>query len=178
MNELDSQAVEECRAGRIEAFDMLIRRNQDAVFNLAWRMTGNWHEAADITQETFIQAFRKLHLYRAEYAFKSWVMSIGANLTKNRFRSFSRRKRIEEKAAEWQSIGMAHSPDRHDEDLEAALKQLPAILREALIMKHMEAMSYETIAEILGIGISAAKMRVARGRDELVRLLELNQAKS
>jgi DNA-directed RNA polymerase specialized sigma24 family protein len=45
-------------------------------------------------------------------------------------------------------------------------------------MKHMEAMSYETIAEILGIGISAAKMRVARGRDELVRLLELNQAKS
>jgi RNA polymerase sigma-70 factor (ECF subfamily) len=178
MNELDSQAVEECRAGRTEAFDALIRRNQDAVFNLAWRMTGNWHEAADITQETFIQAYRKLHLYRAEFAFKNWVMSIGANLTKNRFRSFSRRKRVEEKAAEWQAIGKEPSPDSHDEELDAALKQLPALLREALIMKHMEALSYEKIAETLGIGVSAAKMRVARGRDELVRLLELNQAKS
>jgi RNA polymerase sigma-70 factor (ECF subfamily) len=178
MNDPELNAVEECRAGRTDAFGELIRMNQDAVFNLAWRMTGNWHEAADITQETFIQAFRKLHLYRAEYAFKNWVMSIGANLTKNRFRSFSRRKRTEETAAEWQDIERAPAPESRDEELEAALKQLPVILRECLVLKHMDGMSYDDIASTLGIGVSAAKMRVARGRDELVRLLESNQAKT
>ncbi len=178
MSDPEFNAVEECRAGRTDAFEDLIRRNQDAVFNLAWRMTGNWHEAGDITQETFIQAFRKLHLYRAEYAFKNWVMSIGANLAKNRFRSFSRRKRTEEKAVEWQDIEKTPMPDSRDEELAAALKQLPGILREALVLKHMDGMSYEDVAASLGVGVSAAKMRVARGRDELVRLLESSQAKT
>jgi RNA polymerase sigma-70 factor (ECF subfamily) len=175
MSDTDLKAVEACRAGSVDAFGELVRSNQDAVFNLAWRMTGNWHEAADITQETFIQAFRKLHQYRAEYAFKNWVMSIGANLTKNRFRSFSRRKRTEEMAAEWQDIESTPPPESRDEELDAALKQLPGILREALVLKHMEGMSYEDVAVSLGIGVSAAKMRVARGRDELVRLLESKQ---
>ena len=102
MNAGDAEIVEQCRAGDTDAFAELVRRNQDAVFNLAWSMTGNWHEAADITQETFIRAYQKLHSYKPEYAFKNWVMSIGANLTRNRFRSHSRRRRMEETLAEMQ----------------------------------------------------------------------------
>jgi RNA polymerase sigma-70 factor, ECF subfamily len=172
MNASDAHVVEQCLAGDKNAFAELVRRNQDAVFNLVWRMTGNWHEAADITQETFIRAYQKLHSYRSEYIFKNWVMSIGANLTKNRFRSHNRRQRMKETLMEMQDIEVTPVAEMRDEGLEAALGQLPETLRAALVLKHMEGMSYEEIAKMLGISVSAAKMRVARGRDELVRLLE------
>ena len=170
MSDDDDQLVEQCRAGDDEAFGELVRRNQDSVFNLAWRMTGNWHEAADITQEAFLRAYRKLHTYRTGHAFKNWVMGIGANVAKNMFRSHSRRQRHEEQLAE--SPAPEAAPGAADEALEAALRRLPETLRAALVLKHMEGMSYEEVARTLGIGVSAAKMRVARGRDELVLLLK------
>lgn len=171
MHAEDSQLAEQCRAGSTDAFAELVRRNQDAVFNLAWRMTGNWHEAADITQDTFIRAYRKFHAYKPEFAFKNWVMSIGANLTRNRFRSRSRRQRMEQTLAAMQDPEPPPTPVERDEGLELALGQVPDSLRVALVLKHMEGLSYEEVARTLGIGVSAAKMRVARGRDELVRLL-------
>lgn len=174
----DAQLAERSRAGDDDAFGELVRRNQDAVFNLAWRMTGSWHEAADLTQEAFIRAYRKLHTYRPEYAFRNWVMGIGANLAKNLFRTRSRRQRAEEGLAAVQDPDAAAAARPRDEALEAALRRLPETLRTALVLKHMEGMSYEEVARTLGIGISAAKMRVARGRDELVFLLESERSES
>ena len=178
MNASDAQVVELCRAGDTDAFAELIRRNQDAVFNLAWRMTGNWHEAADITQETFIRAYQKLHSYKAEYAFKNWVMSIGANLTKNRFRHYSRKLRLEGDLAQLTEPEAPPAATERDEELDLALAKLPETLRTALVLKHVEGQSYEDVAQTLGIGVSAAKMRVARGRDELVRLLGSGQKRT
>ncbi len=174
----DAQLAEQGRAGDSGAFTELVRRNQDAVFNLAWRICGNWHEAADIAQETFIRAYQKLDSYKTQYAFKNWVMSIGANLARNRCRSNSRRQRMEQTLAEMQDPEPASAPEARDEGLERALGQLPESLRAALVLKHMEGMSYEEVARTLGIGVSAAKMRVARGRDELVRLLEPERGSS
>jgi RNA polymerase sigma-70 factor (ECF subfamily) len=171
MDASDAQLAERCRAGDSDAFGELVRQNQDAVFNLAWRMTGNWHEAADIAQEAFVRAYQKIHSYKPEYAFKNWVMSIGANLTRNRFRSRSRRERTEQSLVAMQDAESAPAKATHDEPLESALGKVPDSLRAALVLKHMEGMSYEEVARTLGIGVSAAKMRVARGRDELVRLL-------
>lgn len=167
----DAQLVARGRDGDAGAFGELVRRNQDAVFNLAWRMSGNWHEAADITQDTFIQAYRKIRSYKPEYAFRNWVMSIGANLMKNRFRSHSRRRQMERNLSEMQILEPEPEQPVRDEGLEEALRRLPEPLRGALVLKHMEGMTYEEVARTLGIGVSAAKMRVARGRDELVRLL-------
>lgn len=172
MNEDDSRLTKQSLDGDSTAFEELVSRNQDAVFNLVWRMTGNYHEAVDITQETFIQAYRKLHSYRPEFAFKNWVLSIGSNLTKNHFRSHSRRKRMEQTVADMQDLDPPPATGERDEELETALSRLPETLRTALVLKHMEGLSYEDIAHTLGIGVSAAKMRVARGRDELVLLLE------
>jgi RNA polymerase sigma-70 factor (ECF subfamily) len=172
MNESDAELAEQCLGGDAQAFEELVRRNQNSVFNLAWRMTGNWHEAADVTQEAFIRAYRKLSSYRSEYAFKNWVMSIGANLVKNRFRSFYRRQKMEKDLSAMQEPSPAPVTEERDEALEKALGRLPEALRLALVLKHMEGMSYEEVARTLGIGLSAAKMRVARGRDELVKLLD------
>jgi len=178
MNADDAQLAEQSQSGNSDAFAELVRRNQDAVFNLAWRMTGNWHEAADITQDTFVRAYRKIHSYKPQFAFKNWVMSIGANVTRNRFRSNSRRQRMEDTLAAMPEPEPAPTPAPRDEGLEAALARVPESLRVALVLKHMEGMSYEEVARTLGIGVSAAKMRVARGRDELVRLLDHPQESS
>jgi RNA polymerase sigma-70 factor (ECF subfamily) len=79
---------------------------------------------------------------------------------------------MKETLIEMQDVEAAPAAEVRDEGLEAALGQLPETLRAALVLKHMEGMSYEEIAKTLGIRVSAAKMRVARGRDELVRLLK------
>jgi len=169
MEATDTELVEQCLAGKTEAFDELIQRHQDPVFNLLMKLTGNWHEAGDLTQEAFIRAYRKLGSYDPQFSFKNWVIAIAVNLAKNRFRSFFRRRRIEE-----QTSGPVESTaaDPRVELVDQALAQLPDTLRVPIVLKHMEGYSYEEIAQTLNIGVSAAKMRVARAREELVRRIE------
>jgi RNA polymerase sigma-70 factor (ECF subfamily) len=100
-------------------------------------------------------------------------MTIAVNLTKNRFRSLFRRRRLEEEAVAMSEHGVT-SPTANDPRIEAvnqAIGQLSENLRAPLVLRHMEGCSYEEIARILGIGVSAAKMRVMRARDELVQQL-------
>ena len=170
METTDSTLVEQCRAGDADAFGALIRRHQDAVFNLLVKMTGQREEAADLTQEAFIRAYRKLDAYDGQFSFKNWVITIGVNLAKNRFRSFFRRRRVEEEVGAPFASATADNP--RIEEVNLALAQLPEKLRVPLVLKHMEGCSYEEIAAMLGIGVSAAKMRVLRAREEFVRRLE------
>jgi len=166
MDTPDSTLVERCRAGDADAFEALIRRHQDAVFNLLMKLTGQREEAADLTQEAFIRAYRKLDAYDGRFSFKNWVITIGVNLAKNRFRSFFRRRRVEEEA------DYTTTENPRVEAVNEALAQLPEKFRVPLVLKHMEGCSYEEIAAMLGIGVSAAKMRVSRAREEFVRRLE------
>ncbi len=166
METTDSELVERCRAGDADAFEALIRRHQDAVFNLLMKLTGQREDAADLTQEAFIRAYRKLDSFNGRFSFKNWVITIGVNLAKNRFRSFFRRRRVEE-AADYTT-----TENSRVEAINEALAELPEKLRVPLVLKHMEGCSYEEIAAMLGIGVSAAKMRVLRAREELVRRLE------
>jgi RNA polymerase sigma-70 factor (ECF subfamily) len=173
MANTDADLVQQCLAGYCDAYNELVQRHQDAVFNLLMKMTGNWHEAADLTQEAFIRAYRKLSAYDSQFSFKNWVMTIAVNLTKNRFRSLFRRRRLEEEAVAMSEHGVT-SPTANDPRIEAvnqAIGQLSENLRAPLVLRHMEGCSYEEIARILGIGVSAAKMRVMRARDELVQQL-------
>jgi len=160
--------VEQCLAGRLEAFDELVGRHQDAVYNLLLKLSGDHTEAADLTQEAFVRAYRKLDGYDPRFSFKNWVITIGVNLAKNRFRHFARRRRIEMEAAS-PTPSSPSPPDPRLEALEAALGLLPEKLRLPLLLRHVEGCSYAEIAQMLGIGVSAAKMRVMRARDELVQ---------
>lgn len=166
----DAALVEDCLSGRKESFSELVRRHQDGVFNMALRMTNNRTDARDLAQETFIRAFRKLGTYRPEYSFKNWVLTICSNLTKNRFRGNARRRLAEKTHAELEQLLAPHRDPRH-EAFERALRDLDTILRVPLVLKHVEGLSYEEVSHVLGIGISAAKMRVKRGREKLMETL-------
>jgi RNA polymerase sigma-70 factor (ECF subfamily) len=179
MDPSDAVLVERCLAGNTGAYNDLILRYQDAVFGFVLKMTGNWHEAADLTQDTFLRAYRKLDFYDPRFAFGKWLISIAANLTKNRFRSFFRRRRMEQElAARLDNPIQSPTVNPGVEELHQVLRQIPEKLRAPLVLKHVEGYSYQEIARTLGISVSAAKMRVARARDKIVQRLRRPDAGS
>lgn len=167
----DAALVEQCLAGRKDAFAGLVERHRDAVYNLALRWTADRDEAADLAQDTFVRGYGKLRSYDPGYAFRNWLLAICANLAKNRFRSAARRRKAQQTHAELYPANPGF-PDPRRAALEEALARIPETLRVPLVLKHMEGLSYEEISAVLGIGVSAAKMRVKRARDDLMRRLE------
>ena len=149
---------------------MLVKRHQASVYNLALRFTRDRDEAADIAQDAFIRAYNKLKLYDPGYSFRNWLLSICANLAKNSFRAIERKRKAEEIHLEISNMN-SNPTVPEDMELNEALAQIPEKLRIPLVLKHVEGLSYEEISQVLRIGLSAAKMRVKRGRDELVRML-------
>ncbi|WP_168442671.1 RNA polymerase sigma factor [Pontiella desulfatans] len=166
----DQELVAVCLDGNRDAFAELVCRHQDSVYGLAVGMTRNHEDAADMAQEAFIRAYAKLEQYNPDYSFKSWLLRICANQTKNLFRKRMRRRRVEENYLKEETVaGDAAPPDY--QPLEEALAQLPPKLCAPLRLKFMEGMAYEEISSILGIGVSAAKMRVMRARKQLAEML-------
>jgi RNA polymerase sigma-70 factor (ECF subfamily) len=167
----DQELVAACLNGRREAFGELVLRHQDSVFGLAVGMTRNREDAADMAQEAFIKAYAKLEQYNPDYSFKAWLLRICANQTKNLFRKRTRRRKAEENHLN--EAAVLESESRPDfQTLETALAQLPSKLAAPLRLKHMEGLSYEEISRMLGIGVSAAKMRTLRGRQQLAELIK------
>ncbi len=167
----DAAIVEQCLAGRKNAFEELVRRHQHVVFNLSLSLMKSRDRAEDLAQETFLQAFRKLARYDPRYSFRNWILTICVNLGKNRWRASSRRKRTMEAYAR-EREGTAGPPEEPATDIAKHLQEIPEKLRVPLVLKHVEGLSYEEVAHILRIGTSAAKMRVKRGRDALLHLLQ------
>jgi RNA polymerase sigma-70 factor (ECF subfamily) len=166
----DQELVRECLTGKQAAFSELVRRHQDSVFGLAVSMTRNREDAADMAQDAFIKAYNKLELYNPNYSFQSWVLSICANLTKNLFRKRTNRRNSEKKHLIREQIEQdTVSPDF--QALEDALDQLPPKLGAPLRLKYIEGLSYDQISEVLRIGVSAAKMRVLRAKNQLVEIM-------
>jgi RNA polymerase sigma-70 factor, ECF subfamily len=168
MERTDAELAADCLGGDREAFGELVQRHQNSVYNLAWRKTGNTAEADDLAQEAFIRAFERLHQYKPEYSFRNWVMGICANLSRNRFRGRMRREAAEREHLDRAALDEARpDEDGRREALDRALMDLPETMRVPIVMKYMEGLSIEEIARALRIGLSAVKMRLARGRQEL-----------
>lgn len=170
MEASDATLVASCLVGRQEAFAELVRRHQGSVYHLALRWSRDRDDAQDLAQEAFVRAYRKLRTYNPEYSFRNWILSVCANLAKNRFRSEDRRRKAQATHVELYPRA-PDPPDPRRIALERALRALPETLRVPLVLKHVEGLSYEEISGVLGIGLSAAKMRVKRGRDDLVQRL-------
>jgi RNA polymerase sigma factor (sigma-70 family) len=156
----------------------VVRDHSARVYRLAYRLTGNTHDAEDLTQEVFVRVFRSLSSY-SPGTFEGWLHRITTNLFLDMAR---RRQRIrfenlgEETTA--RLSGAEPTPaqafdDRHfDGDVQAALKALPPEYRAAVILCDIEGLSYEEIAEALGIKLGTVRSRIHRGRAQLREALE------
>ncbi|PWN01530.1 RNA polymerase sigma factor SigE [Nocardioides silvaticus] len=151
-------------------WESIVEQHSDRVFRLALRLTGNRHDAEDLTQEVFVRVFRSLHTYRPG-TFEGWLHRITTNLFLDQAR---RRQRIrfdalsDERAARLASPGVgpdaAYADRTFDDDVEAALSALPPEFRAAVVLCDIEGLTYEEIAEILGAKLGTVRSRIHRGR--------------
>jgi RNA polymerase sigma-70 factor (ECF subfamily) len=170
--ESDTQAVARVRAGEAEAFRVLMERHGRAVFRLAFRMTGNQHDAEDVVQETFLRAFRKLDEFEERAQFGSWVHRIAANCAYDMLRSRGRRHaRFDNAVMEGEPRDVATEdpgPERllAGEEVRrrvrAAMARMSALERSAFTLRHLEGMTIAEIAQSLDLQAEAAKQSVFR----------------
>jgi RNA polymerase sigma-70 factor (ECF subfamily) len=178
----DAQAIAAISNGDVDAYSILVLRYQKAVFNLMFRMTGSYDDAADLAQETFIKAYDQLYRFQKGKRFFPWLYTIGLNHAKNFLRYNKRTHCVSLEDCEIGS-GLDYPGQQEDSlcarldygQLHAALDQLPLDYREALILRYHEDLSMEDVAAALKLKLSAAKMRVHRGLAKLRDIFEKKQ---
>ena len=174
--------AEALRLGVESAYEELLNRFQQPVYNLAIRLLGDAPEAADVVQEVFLKVFRNIGSFRGHSTLKTWIYRITVNEAHNARRWFFRHRRREveldtnpEDARYWKEA----LPDRRRSPydvavereqhvmIEAALCRLNPLFREAVVLRDITGLSYEEIAEILNVSLGTVKSRILRGREAL-----------
>ncbi len=179
---LDVALVERHRCGDLQAFDEVYERFGEMVYNLALRLAGNREEAADLTQEIFLRIFRHLGSFGGRSTLKTWVFRIAINHCRDRLsRHYPVTQSIDEDTEDGGGVTIA-DPGRGPEEMAVAhdqgrrvmegLSRVQPVFREAVVLRDLEGLSYEEIAEVLGVRVGTVRSRIARGREQLRILLE------
>ena len=169
-----------------EAYEILIQRYQQPVYNLVCRLLNDPSDACDIVQEVFLKVFRNIGSFRGNSSLKTWIYRIAVNEAYNHRRWFSRHQRQEiAMGAEEGMLSYEDSladPGRTPFDqaadhetralVEAALEKLNAKFRAAVVLRDIEDLSYEEIATVLDVSLGTVKSRILRGREALRKVLE------
>lgn len=173
----DEALVMRARDGDYAAFEMLFERHRALVYRFAYQMRGRRDDAEDMVQEAFVRAYQNLNRYRDEAKFTTWLLRIVSNLCTDQARMSQRRTNLEQKEAtsglDWMTIGEFENPidnleqDRRRVVLRKAIAGLPVHHRQMIVMRDIEEREYTDIAEVLGITIGGAKLRVLRARRAL-----------
>jgi len=186
----ETQFIDRLRAGEAAAFERLVAERSGDIYALLYRLTEDPEEARDLTQETFLQAFRSIAHFRGDADLRTWLYRIAVNQARNRWRWWRRRRRGStvslDATDETHELSLAtrlvdeHAPDpeartlahEREEILLAAVRQLARPYREAVVLRDVEGLSYEEVAAALDISVGTVKSRLSRGRTELRRKLE------
>ncbi|MET0898200.1 MAG: RNA polymerase sigma factor SigE [Mycobacterium sp.] len=165
------------------SWDDLVRQHADRVYRLAYRLSGNQHDAEDLTQETFIRVFRSVQNYQPG-TFEGWLHRITTNLFLDMVR---RRSRIRMEAlpedydrvpADEPNPEQIYHDSRLGADLQAALDSLPPEFRAAVVLCDIEGLSYEEIGATLGVKLGTVRSRIHRGRQALRDFLAAQAAQN
>lgn len=180
----DLPRVRQALAGDQQAYEQLVLAHQRRVFNVAYRVLGDYEEARDLAQETFIQAHRSLGRFRGEAPFVSWLLAIAVNQCRNRLRHWKRRAHSRHESLSDPPGGEGSGPERRLPDAGASalerlegrqleefvheeLGRLDEEYRTVLVLRELQGVAYEEIARILAVPAGTVKSRLHRGRIEL-----------
>ncbi len=184
----DARILRGLRAGIESAYEELINRFQTGVYGVVYRLLGNQNDASDVVQEVFLKVFRSVGSFREQSSLKTWIYRIAVNEAHNHRRWFSRhccREVVAEGESDGQSdcLKLAADPGRSPFEqalesenrtlIEQALDKINPVFRTAVILRDIENLSYEEIADILQVSLGTVKSRILRGRDALRRELTL-----
>lgn len=180
----DAALVSSAQRGDTAAFDALVGRYQDRIYNLCYRICGNEADAQDLAQTTFLRAFQALPHFEARSAFYTWIFRIATNLAISHLRKRSRAAvaSLDATGRDCEPIDPPadarrsdpHRQAEHGEQLrkvETALARLPTEFRVAVVLNDIEQMDYATIASVLGVPVGTVRSRIFRGRTMLRAML-------
>src|SRR6266702_3024542 len=177
----DAQLVAASKGGNQDAFALLVQRYQRRIFNLIYRMLQQYEEANEITQETFLAAWQGLPSFRGDARFPTWLYRIAYNCSLKQLEQRKREKALHAAMQAEQLVQHTDDSQRTDAALEARDRQsmvheqlasLPAKYRVVLVLRHLQEMTYEEIAETLTMPIGTIKTHLFRARNLLKERLE------
>jgi RNA polymerase sigma-70 factor (ECF subfamily) len=170
--------VRAAQAGDRVAFTQLVQVFTRPMYNLAYRMAGNADDAADLTQEIFVKLYRAIGQFRYRSKFSTWLCSLGANTCRSGMRKLGRRRDrellcLDDDSGDGVLREAADPGDRPDREMERretqatierAIGQLPEAFRTVIILRDLQGMAYDEIAEVVGCSMGTVKSRLARAR--------------
>jgi RNA polymerase sigma-70 factor (ECF subfamily) len=190
VSEEDARILRGLRAGIEEAYEELIERYEHPVYSIVYRLLGNQSDASDVVQDVFLKVFRGVKSFRQQSSLRTWIYRIAVNEAHNQRRWFVRHCRrevsLENECPERTTpLKFASDPGRSPFDqaldsenrliIERALSRINPVFRTAVVLRDIQNLSYEEIAEILQVSLGTVKSRILRGREALRRELTQRQ---
>jgi len=185
----DEELVRQLRVCEEAAYEILLERFQQPVYNLALRLLNDPGDASDVVQEVFLKVFRNVGRFRHQSSLKTWIYRITVNEAHNQrrwfFRHRSREVGLDDEPEEFRNRALpdgTRSPFDHAFDrekhvlIEDALGRINPLFREVVVLREIEDLSYEEIADVLQISLGTVKSRIMRGREALRQELTARMA--
>ena len=181
----DEKLMELFQAGTVQAFDILVERYSDRLSYYLYQFVKDWNKVEDLLQETYLRVYRNRHSYRPIAKFSTWLYTIAGNLARSEYRKRKRRRTysLEQTNRDGEEYELQipdesfYAPDReadgvfHRQHIRHALAQLPADFEEVVVLRDIQQLAYEEIAEITGLPMGTVKSRIHRGRTRLQEAL-------
>jgi RNA polymerase sigma-70 factor (ECF subfamily) len=176
----DAELIARCLQKDNSAWELVVARYKRKVFHIGYKFTGRHDDAEDLTQEIFLKVFRSLEKFNRDADFSTWLSSVARNFCIDHYRASKREKEVlveDLVAFDLAPASTGSSPHRALEDrdrrsfLRRGLEALPDKLREAVVLRDLQGLSYQEMADRLGLPEGTVKSRINRGREELSRLL-------
>lgn len=181
----DEDLMEHFQAGYEDAFNLLLKRYEDRLHNFLYRYTHDHQDCEDLVQETFFRVYRSRHSYERIAKFSTWMYTIAINLAKSLYKKKKRMTTVtihkdpndsEDQPMKLEDTDILPDDSLHEkmcvDQLEKALMELSEDFREVVVLRDIQQLSYEEIAEIADLPMGTVKSRINRGRAQLQEMLE------
>ncbi len=185
LNELsDEELILEFQLNNtVRAFEILVQRYKNPLINYVFRFLGDYEACVDIVQETMIKVYRNKDSYKSIAKFSTWIFTIAGNLARTEYQRRRRRKIFSlssygEGEETYDIPDESYRPDQitdtgiKDEIIQKALMKISPVYRDMVVLRDIQELSYEEIAEITGTNVGTVKSRINRGRAQLQKLLK------
>lgn len=177
---LESQVIREVQNGDRERFALLVRKYSGPIYHLAYRMTGSAEEADDLAQEAFILAFRAMGTFDVRKRFFPWLYTIALNAIRTRLKGKGKNPFVKESKGEDDSFPDTGAGDpemqlivlEEQVRVQATLRRVPVRLREAVVLRYFQDLSFQDISIVLNISVAATKQRVYRGLRKMKEIMD------
>lgn len=167
----------------VKAFEILVQRYKNPLMNYVFRFIGDYETSSDLVQETMIKVYKNKDSYKSIARFSTWIYTIAGNLARTEYQRRKRRNLFSinsygENNENYEIPDEQYRPDAatdsiiKDEIIQDALSKVSAAYRNVVILRDVQGLSYEEIAEITGISVGTVKSRINRGRLQLQKLLK------